>query len=345
MLWPLRLLTDTLFPFVETDGLAPAVTAKAAQQCVTYLRSLAPAGRSAAIGDAWCGTAGFAALKQQAVATQSLVLIYLHAPLHCESPRFCRSVLNADSLVTWLRQDRILGAAFSIHTAQGAQLQSVLQVTAFPAIAVLQPSGNSTLQLVLKLQGVAQCALSSLLPLLHAVQQRHQTVLTDLEVRRLQRHEESTLRSQQDDEYQQTLAADQERERTAAAERDASLAAAAAALASQRAQAEAAAHTLQAARALLKPEPAAGGGSSSSLRFCLPTGAKLNRRFAAHETLAAVRAYLTVYFAEHGIAIRSIGLSTSFPRRTFNDDDSDALTLLDAGFGPQAVLMVQDLDA
>jgi hypothetical protein len=41
----------------------------------------------------------------------------------------------------------------------------------------------------------------------------------------------------------------------------------------------------------------------------------------------------------------NIGLSTSFPKKTFNDKSDESLSLQDAGLTPQAVLMVQDLDA
>lgn len=382
LLWPVRQLTAVLFPFCDTDGLAAAVTAKAAQQCIHYLRSLAvAAGVSAVvvgvappqqhqhqqnqnavsmnIANAWSST-GFAALKQQAVTTQSLILVYLHSPLHSESRKFCTTVLNQEPFLSWLllqqRENRVLATAYSIHTAQGAQLQGMLQVTAFPAIAVLQPLGttgssSSTLQLVLKAQGMQQCSVHTIMPQLHAVQQRHQTVLTELEVRRMLRQQESDLRQQQDEEYQETLAADQERERAVAAERNAILAAAAAEQEAQRRQEQAASDALQAAKDLILPEPPLvangdGGGATGCtvIRFCLPTGAKINRRFASHQTVAAVKAFLKVYFTEHQIQITNVALSTNFPRKTYHEDD-DNLSLEAAGLAPQAVLMVQDLDA
>ena len=44
--------------------------------------------------------------------------------------------------------------------------------------------------------------------------------------------------------------------------------------------------------------------------------------------------------------ITNIGLSTNFPRQSFNDMEVDNdKTLMELGLVPQAVLMVQDLDA
>jgi hypothetical protein len=91
-------------------------------------------------------------------------------------------------VLLWLQQERIIVTCYTVHTAQGAQLQSMLTMSKFPAdISVLQLVANatSTLQLMLKAQGSAQCSIPHLVPLLHAVQHRHQTVLTELEVRRL----------------------------------------------------------------------------------------------------------------------------------------------------------------
>jgi FAS-associated factor 2 len=348
LLSPLRYLSDLIFPFRDTDGLAPAVTAKAAQQFVAYLQNVSTnqvqAGISLErIGSTWSNL-GFVALKHEAMTTQSLIFVYLHSPLHSETKSFCQTVLNRDPLLSVLQQDRILPVGYSIHTAQGAQLQDMLQITSFPAIVVLQPSGNSTLQLMLKAQGASQCRPQFLMPLLHALLQRHQITLSELEMRRLQRQQESDLRRQQDDEYQATLAADQERERITAAERNAVLAAAAAAQEAQRQVEQVAADALRAAQNLLRPEPDPQDSNSTVIRFVLPSGTKLNRRFGADETVAAVRAFLQVHCVENDWSLRNIGLSTNFPRQTFAPEDDDK-TLLEAGLVPQAVLMVQDLDA
>jgi FAS-associated factor 2 len=345
LLWPVHYISNVLFPFQDTDGLAPAVTAKVAQQFVSYLQSLANNNQSIidSIGTSW-STVGFAALKQEAITTQSLIFVYLHSPLHSDSNLFCQTVLIRDPILSFVQQDRVLAVAYSIHSAQGAQLQYMLQVTAFPAIAVLQPSGNSTLQLILKAQGISQCRTQVLMPLLQVILQRHQITLSEVEMRRLQRQQESDLRRQQDDEYQATLAADQERERINAAERNAVLVAAAAEQEAQRMAEQAASDALQAAKNLLRPEPNPNSANTTVVRFVLPTGTKLNRRFESDETIAAVRAYLQIFFVEHDMNIRNIGLSTNFPRQTFTSDD-DHKTLVESGFVPQVVLMVQDLDA
>ena len=110
LLWPLRQLSVWLFPSkADADGLSAAVTAKAAQQFVAYLRSLEDDDNDAnnsnenanAIGSCW-SSSSFADLKQQALATQSLLLVYLHAPLHAASRAFCKDVLNSAAMTAFL---------------------------------------------------------------------------------------------------------------------------------------------------------------------------------------------------------------------------------------------------
>ena len=149
----------------DRDGLAPAVTAKSAQQCISYLQALVVAsppppprtGNSSTnngnqnqtqqfverIGTAWCNL-GFLALKHEAQTAKSILLIYLHSPIHSDTQEFCRTTLNSDAFLSFIQQDRILAVAYSIHTAQGLQLQNILQITTFPAIIVLQPNTSST---------------------------------------------------------------------------------------------------------------------------------------------------------------------------------------------------------
>ncbi len=380
ILLPLNYISNRILPFHDDrDGLAPAVTAKSAQQCIAYLQSLVlqqPRTTNShrnqsqlieRIGTAWCSL-GFIALKLEAQTTQSILVIYLHSPIHSDTKEFCTTTLNSDAFLSCIQQDRILAVGYSVHTAQGLQLQNILQITTFPAMIVLQPSTNtsstssssSSLQLVVKAQGKKQCQMSSIMPYLHAVYQRHLIAITEVEVRRMQRQQEQELRQQQDMEYQATLAADQERERLLAEERNAILVAAAAQQEKERILHELEENALRTAQKLLRPEPEANSNATTvpttMIRFVLPSGLKMNRRFYGDETIASLRAYLHVYFVEQQSStgsngtqqprITNIGLSTNFPRQTFNDLETDnEKTLMELGLVPQAVLMVQDLDA
>ena len=389
---PLNYVANKLLPYSDDrDGLAPAVTAKSAQQCISYLQAQAVAPQPPytttsstnnnnnnnnnhptpfveRIGTAWCNL-GFLALKHEAQTTQSILVIYLHSPIHSDTTEFCSTTLNSDAFLSYIEQDRILAVAYSIHTAQGLQLQNILHITTFPTMIVLQPSSttsgtSSSLQLVIKAQGKKQCHMTSIMPYLHAVYQRHLITINEIEIRRIQRQQEQELRQQQDMEYQATLAADQERERLIAEERNAILVAAAAQQEKERNILQQEENALRVAQQLLRPEPNANSDTTvptTMIRFVLPSGLKMNRRFYSDETIASLRAYLHIYFVEQQKShvnastqqqqqqqgrITNIGLSTNFPRQSFNDMEVDNdKTLIELGLVPQAVLMVQDLDA
>jgi FAS-associated factor 2 len=347
LLWPLRRAVQLLLPAGEFDGLSPAVTEKAAQHFVSQLRSLATSPAQSYMISETFSTSGFAALKQDANQSNSMIVVYLHSPLHGQATEMCQKLIQPP-LLEFLQQDHIKTLGSSIHTSQGAQLAQQLGAASFPVMAILQPSASggsssssSAMQLVFKAEGPALLKIPPLhlLPLLTATYQRHQTTLAEHEVRRIQREEETDLRRQQDAEYQQALHADQERERLQQEERDQQV---------QRIREEEEREAqetqkdqarLAKAKALIRPEPAAGG---TRVRFVLASGQKLDRRFGNEETVAALKAFLILHFSEQNLEIKNIALSTNFPKKTYDDEDQ---TLQESGLSPQSVLMVQDLDA
>jgi FAS-associated factor 2 len=349
VLWPLRSILSIVFPFNETDGLSSAVTAKAAQYFVQYLRSvlLDPAFGDNSNNDTRhdiveaFSTSSFAALKEDATARQSLIFLYLHSPLHGQAREACEKLLGREPLASWItEQDNVMAYGVSIHTGQGAHLQNLLHIECFPAVAILQPGTNarSSLNLLYKAEGWDQCAPNILLPRLHYLQQTHRATLTEREVRRLHREQEEELRRQQDAEFEATLQADRDRERKVQVERDILVQK----LEQERLIQQEVEDKIQRWRDMILPEPA--NGSGAEMRFCLPTGAKLTRRFRPEQTVGALRAYLRIHCLDNSIAISdNIGLSTNFPRRSYNNNDDQ--TLLEAELAPRAVLMVQDLDA
>ena len=348
LLWPVRLAGQVMLPAGEFDGLSPAVTEKAAQQFVNYLRSMAttPA-QGATISDTFSAS-GFAALKQEATTGNSLIVIYLHSPLHRQAADMCQRLIQPPML-EFLQQDRVLALGVSIHTSQGAQLAQQLGAASFPLFAMLKPlSPGSTsngrsggLQLVFKAEGQSLLGMSigQMIPFLSSTFQRHQSVLAEQESRRILREQESELRRQQDEEYHESLRADQERERLQQEEREREEQRIKEEAEREREKVRVEEERLDRAKALLRPEPSAGG---TRIRFVLPSGQKLDRRFENDETVAALKAYLVLHFAKDAPEIKNISLSTNFPKKTYEDE---SLSLDESGLSPQSVLMVQDLDA
>ena len=302
------MLAHFFFPLGDkSDGLTPEATR-----------------RQALAADPWTPL-GWQEAQQRATEQSRLLLVYLWSPLGRSIP-----VPHHESYIA---------VGYSTHTAQGRQLAQFLGVTTFPALALIQPLRHQKLQLLLRAQGPTLLATNLLSDYLAAARATHEHRRAEQLARQLQQEEEALLRRQQDEEYQQALLADQERERQREVERRAVLEAERIEQERVEQEAQAEANALAEAQARVREEPASGG---TMVRFVLPSGAKINRRFYSDETIGALQAFLKVHFTEQSIPIQRVSLSTNFPRKTYTDEE---VTLDEAGLSPQAVLMVQDLDA
>merc|ERR1712238_527583 len=157
--------------------------------------------------------------------------------------------------------------------------------------------------------------------------QKHERTVLEAASKRYEREQEIELRRQQDEEYQETLRQDQELEQKITEE----------------------VNRLDRARSLIRDEPSKGTPGSTRIRFRLPNGKQLDRRFGENETIGSLKAFLILHFAsemgdnnKNNDCVKRVALSTNFPTRTHEDDQK---TLKECDLYPQAVLMVQDLDA
>jgi FAS-associated factor 2 len=360
LLWrPIQALYQMLFPPSDFDGLSPAVCCKAALDFATNVLSNDATNSTnnnnyQTVASPWL-TSGFSTAKQEAVDSQSLLLVVLHSPLHPKSKPYLNKLSGA--LQNLLRTEaHIRAVGFSIQTAQGLYLSQVFSASSYPFVALVQPpvtgkitsSNNSDhdtgsnnnsptrLNLLVRAEGPAlvEYNVDHLVAIVQACLTRHQVQVAEALARRLQQEEESQLRRMQDEEYQMSLAADQQREREERERRQREL----------HAEQEKLDRHQHAQRLLQENDDAvANGAKTANVRFVLPSGGKLNHKFDETGALAVLFAYLKVHFREHNIPIENIGLSTSFPKRSLDEDDSQ--TLAEAQLVPQAVLMVQDLDA
>ena len=334
LLWPLRRLLLVIFPLSDYDGLSAAASTKATQRFASALNIQQH--------QQWL-TNGFAAARQQAVDQSQLLLVVLHSPLSPDSTAFCRNVLPL--LDSFVNNPHVAALGVDIQSGQGAQLAQVLQASAFPLLAVLQPTSNSSnLTVLLRAQGESLMNMSTmpaaepaLLQYLHMALARHEALVAEETARRIEREQAAQLRRMQDEEYQETLRIDRERQEQALAQERLRQEEEHRRLEQEQAQVNA----IDSARRLVGEEPTSGG---CMVRFVLPSGTKLNRRFQTDATISVLKAYLVVYCHDNHVEMGSIGLSTSFPRKTYNEDHEQQLTLEEAGLAGQAVLMVQDLD-
>jgi hypothetical protein len=337
ILWPLRYVSRLAFPANDLDGLSPAVCSKAAQ---AFLSLLQKEGYTSV--DHW-STTGFVALREEATESNSLILVYLHSPLHRQANTVIRQILLQAKFQEFLGQANLVGMGCTIHSGQGAHLAQMLNATSFPLLALLQPNRNN-LQLLLCVQGPVLLKMRNadiVVQYMSAALTRHQVQLAEQVALRFQREQEVQLRREQDEEYHAALRADQERLERQQQEEEARLREEREAIErEERDQREKEGRLLH-AQNLVGVAPERGG---TRIRFVLPSGKKLERRFESSATIGVLKAYLMLEFhnSDESEGFERIGLSTNYPKQTYEDDD---LTLEEAGLSPQAVLMVQDLDA
>jgi FAS-associated factor 2 len=292
-----------------------------------------------------------------------LLLIYLHSPLHSQSTQFIQNYICHPQLLKLLNDNTENGVVkcfgTSVHSADGQRLRDMMEVTSFPFMALLSvksssssssTNNNITMELLLRLESSQLFTIqpTQITTYLNTAITRHAQLIAEEIARRIQREEDARLREEQNREYQEALLADQMRElernqreemerkeRMEEEER-------------RRMEVVKEQSRLEVAKSIMERsggEPSLGTKVGvTRMRFTLPNGKKVDRRFHSLDTVEVIRAFLTLHFDETGVDIKNFGLSTNFPKKTFGEEDNK-LTLEEAGLAPQAVVMVQDLDA
>ena len=291
-----------------------------------------------------------------------LLLLYLHSPLHNQGTKFIHNFLCHPQLLKLLNDNTENGVVkcfgASVHSADGQRLRDMMEVTSFPFMALLSVKSSSSssnnnnisMELLLRLESTQLFTIqpSQITTYLNTAITRHAQIIAEETARRLQREEDARLREEQNREYQEALLADQmremernEREERERREREEEEERERLVLVKERSRLEDARRILE----LSGGEPEVGTKVGvARMRFTLPNGKKVDRRFHSSDTVEVLRAFLTLHLEEMGVEIKNFGLSTSFPKKTFGEEDNK-LTLEEAGLAPQAVVMVQDLDA
>jgi FAS-associated factor 2 len=264
-----------------------------------------------------------------AASTERRVLaVYLHSSLHPQSAAFCKLVLASRTVLGALSDVRVWGA--SVEGAEGYLAAGKVQAAAFPALVLI--SGQ---RIVDRMYGEASAervasriaaAKTFRAPAAQAPQQPQEETL---ERRRMMREQDEALARAMEDDARRMREAQARQAEEEAARR------------AEEEKAQKARQELESKRARIPQEPAPGDGPQANLRFQLPSGAKLARKFRAEHTVGQVREFLEVFLADNGGAKRFC-LVNSYPKRTLEDDSE---TLSQAGLCPQSSLFVQDLDA
>lgn len=296
-----------------------------------------------------------------------LLLLYIHSPLHRNVPSFVNNTLCHPRILALLHENKEIITCWggSVHTADGLNAMLSLHVTSFPFLALVRvhpdhPRDSSTsrntsngneishkMDLLFRMEGVTlqSTPVAMLHTYLSKSLHKYQSILSEQIMQRLQRQEEVRLREEQDREYREALEVDQRREREKREEEMKREEMERKQKKSMEREEQKRLERLNSAREILDrngPEPDASEKGCARVRLMLPSGQRVERRFYGMDTVACMRSFLVLYFEENNIGIEHFQLNCNFPRKVLNDEDA---TLEDEGLCPQAVVMVQDLDA
>ena len=277
----------------------------------------------------------------QAYQASKFLMVYLHSPLHEDSHRFCQGTLCSDNFRRFA-DENVLVWSGQVWDAEAYGLSMQLKSKTFPFVALLLCQSERDVQIADKVQGFVDDRqlierMQNAMPLIENI--RRETN---------RRVEATRLREQQDREYREAEETDRRnrelREKAEAEERS-------------RLEEERNAREMQEALELserlenerrisslkesLIEEPAAGP-DVSALRFQLPKGIKISRRFRKTDTIQKLFDFLSIHFADNEIEIKNFAVGTNFPKKNFEDMDS---TIELEGLHPRGMLFVIDLDA
>lgn len=143
-LWPLLKLSSSLFPAKEYDGLTnPRVLDATARAFVSFFQTNyyhPPAGSSAdETNSILFQTVGYQACVNESTRQNKCILIYLHSPLHRDSHHFCQNVIATSTFRNLISSHQHMLNVWggSIHTADGANVAKIFNVTAYPFLALV----------------------------------------------------------------------------------------------------------------------------------------------------------------------------------------------------------------
>nr|CCA27208.1 conserved hypothetical protein [Albugo laibachii Nc14] len=288
--------------------------------------------------------------------TCKFLLVYLHSPLHDDTRHYVDNVLCTNEFCEFINEQEFLVSwAGDVTHLEGYSASLSLGATQYPFIAILSCQSRGV-SIVEKFTG--NVALKHLLRAMAATIERNHQILNSVRQAEQQRIEAQELRAQQDREYLESLEADRLRDEELRRLQEEQIAQQnqeeeerQCAVRQEKEMAEQKQKILDMKRESVRANPAPSSDTTIEggedrvvmLRFRLHNGTKFERRFLCNDTLQFVRDFLDVELHDRGVEITNYELATSYPKRVFGTTEVD-LSLKDAGFVPQALIYVQNLD-
>lgn len=270
-----------------------------------------------------------------------LLLIYLHAPDHSATPDFCQNVLGSPQVSELINENFVFWAC-SIKDIDGYRLCSDLEVTTYPFLAVFAPV-NLKPTFLSRIEGPVP--LDRFISRLEEVVENGSPLMVAAKVEEEEREQRRLQMEEQERAYNEALQRDQERERQRQQEeqerREAELA-------RQRAQEEQEQKLrkreaeIQQKRESLPVEPDSSVKGTAKIRFRLPNGTQLERRFMREDFVSVLYDYIDSQEMDvwDRNLMATLQLQTNFPKKVLDPEQ----TVEEAALHPRANIFVYAVD-
>ena len=279
---------------------------------------------------------------REAFRESKFLIIYLHSPLHENTDQFCQQVICKREVADYCNRSAVTWAG-SVWDTEAYELSHQLRVATYPFVAMLMCRSEGMAEVVDRYQGTIEAG--SLLNRLRNVMLSFQTNMNSARVQQQRRRADSILREEQDRDFRETEAQDRanrERREREAAESRAREEEVRVQQEREAAVAEEAKATMQRRVEQMQAEPTTST-DVATVRFQLPNGSKVTRRFEKGALIRSVYDWLEVHLFSVQSETTRFSISTAHPKVELKDEHLDS-TVESVGLFPRGMLYVQDLD-
>lgn len=244
---------------------------------------------------------GYAQAFDLAKKKLQFLLVVLTSPEHDDTASFARDTLLAPEVVEYLRDPahNMLLWAGNVQDPEAYQVASSLNCTKFPFAALIVHTPNvSSTAMGIATRIVGPVSPSQFLSKIRAARATHEEPLARVRAQRAEQEATRSIREQQNEAYERSLAIDRERARKKKEDAARQAQAEKEALERQHAaelRAQKAAQWRAWRAASLAPEPPVADKSAVNIRITLPSADRVVRRFASDAHIEELYAFVECY--------------------------------------------------
>ncbi|KAJ3033770.1 FAS-associated factor 2 [Rhizophlyctis rosea] len=267
------------------------------------------------------------------------LVVVLHSSEHDDTDAFCRTVLNSNELIDYLRDKNIMVWAGDIREPEAFKVSNVLSATRYPFLGIIGPQG-SRMVVIERVEGPRTA--SQIITTITRVTDRMDGQIAAIRAERQAQSSARTLREQQDEAYQASLRADQEKERKAREEAERAERERAEEERKERERVErreAKAKRKETLRETLPPEPDATEPELAKLAIRLPSGERLARRFRAADLVQLLYDFIETHDLSPLDLEAEFEVVNTYPRKVIRDMGK---SLREVGLSPSASVIVEE---